>query len=409
MRWFKIPPKIYFEPGSIQYLEKVKGRKAFIVTDPAMVKLGFVDKATYHLDKAGIDYEIFSDVEPDPSVDTVMRGVEAMNKFNPDLIIALGGGSAIDAAKGMWLFYEFPDTKFEELRLKFIDIRKRAYKFPQLGKKALMIAIPTTSGTGSEVTAFAVITDKTKNIKYPLADYELTPDIAIIDPEFTYTVPKSVTADTGMDVLTHAIEAYVSVMASDYTDALAIKAIELVFKYLPRAYENGMDKEAREKMHNASCMAGMAFTNGFLGINHSMAHILGGKFHIPHGRANAILMPYVIRYNATEPTKFTSYPKYEYYKAPERYAEIARHLGLKADTVEEGVKSLINAIVDLMKKLDMPLSLAEAGINRDTFAREVNDMANIAFLDQCTGSNPRYPLVKELEELYWKAYDGVME
>lgn len=409
MRWFKIPPKIYFEPGSIQYLEKVKGKKAFIVTDQSMVKLGFVDKALYHLDKAEISTEIFSDVEPDPSVDTVFRGVQEMNKFNPDIIIAIGGGSAIDAAKGMWLFYEFPETRFEELRLKFIDIRKRAFKFPQLGKKALMIAIPTTSGTGSEVTAFAVITDKERNIKYPLADYELTPDIAIIDPEFTYTVPKSVTADTGMDVLTHAIEAYVSVMASDYTDALALKSIEMVFKYLPIAYNDGMNKEAREKMHNASCMAGMAFTNGFLGINHSMAHILGGKFHIPHGRANAVLLPYVIRYNATEPTKFTSYPKYEYYKAHERYAEIAKYLGLNVATVEDGVMNLINEIVDLMKKLNMPITIAQAGIDRDTFAREVRDMANIAFLDQCTGSNPRYPLVSELEELYWKAYNGVIE
>lgn len=406
MKWFKIPPKIYFEPGSIQYLEKVKGKRAFIVTDPAMVKLGFADKVLYHLNKANIETEIFSDVEPDPSVETVMRGVKEMNRFNPDLIIAVGGGSAIDAAKGMWLFYEFPDLKFEELRLKFIDIRKRAFKFPHLGKKALMIAIPTTSGTGSEVTAFAVITDKTRNIKYPLTDYELTPDIAIIDPEFVYTVPKTVTADTGLDVLTHAIEAYVSVMASDYTDALALKAAELVFKYLPRAYENGHDKEAREKMHNASCMGGMAFTNAFLGINHSMAHILGGKFHIPHGRANAILLPYVIRYNATEPTKFTSFPKYEYYKAPERYAQMAKHLGLKADTPEEGVKSLINAIYELMTKLNMPHSIKDAGIDKESFDKEVRNMANIAFLDQCTGANPRYPLVDEIVELYDKAYNG---
>ncbi|WP_434640141.1 bifunctional acetaldehyde-CoA/alcohol dehydrogenase [Thermoanaerobacterium thermosaccharolyticum] len=404
MKWFKIPPKIYFESGSLQYLCKVKKKKAFIVTDPFMVKLGFVDKVTYQLDKANIDYEIFSEVEPDPSVDTVMNGVKIMNSYNPDLIIAVGGGSAIDAAKGMWLFYEYPDTEFETLRLKFADIRKRAFKFPELGKKALFIAIPTTSGTGSEVTAFAVITDKKRNIKYPLADYELTPDIAIIDPDLTKTVPPSVTADTGMDVLTHAIEAYVSVMASDYTDALAEKAIKLVFEYLPKAYKNGNDEVAREKMHNASCMAGMAFTNAFLGINHSMAHILGGKFHIPHGRANAILLPYVIKYNAEKPTKFVAYPQYEYPKAAERYAEIARFLGLPASTVEEGVESLIEAIKNLMKELNIPLTLKDAGINKEQFEKEIDEMSDIAFNDQCTGSNPRMPLTKEIAEIYRKAY-----
>jgi len=406
MKWFKIPPKIYFESGSLQYLAKLKGKKAFIVTDSSMVKLGLINKALYHLEKTDIKYEIFKDVEPDPSVETVYKGVNVMNKFNPDIIIAFGGGSAIDAAKGMWLFYEYPETEFEMLRLKFMDIRKRAVKFPDLGKKARFVAIPTTAGTGSEITAFAVITDKIKGIKYPLADYELTPDIAIIDPELTYTIPPAVTADTGMDVLTHSIEAYVSVMASDYTDALALMAMELVFKYLPRAYKNPDDKEAREKMANASAMAGMAFTNAFLGINHSMAHNLGATFNIPHGRGNAILMPYVIEYNASRPTKFIAYPKYEYPHANESYARISKYLGLNASTTEEGVRSLIFAIKKLMLEVGTPLSLKDAGVKREDFDRALDYMANNAFADQCTGTNPRMPLVDELKEVYMKAYEG---
>ncbi len=406
MKWFKVPPKIYFEPGSLQYLAKLKGRKAFIVTDSYMVKLGLINKALYHLEKTDITYEIFQDVEPDPSVETIFKGVKEMNRFAPDIIIAFGGGSAIDAAKGMWLFYEYPDTEFEMLRLKFMDIRKRAVKFPDLGKKARFVAIPTTAGTGSEITAFAVITDKVKGIKYPLADYELTPDIAIIDPELTYTVPKAVTADTGMDVLTHAIEAYVSVMASDYTDAIALKSIQLVFEYLPKAYNNPEDKLAREKMANASTMAGMAFTNAFLGINHSMAHNLGAMFHIPHGRANAVILPYVIKYNAQRPTKFIAYPKYEYPHANERYAEIARYLGLNAATTEKAVASLIKAIQELMRKVEMPLTLKDAGIRKEELERTVDTMADNAFADQCTGTNPRMPLVEELKEIYLKAYEG---
>ncbi len=406
MKWFKIPQKIYFEPGSLQYLSKLKGKKAFIVTDKSMVKLGLIDKALYHLEKADIGYDIFSDVEPDPSVETVNRGVSEMNRYHPDIIIAFGGGSAIDAAKGMWLFYEYPETEFEMLRLKFMDIRKRAVRFPDLGKKAVFVAIPTTSGTGSEITAFAVITDKVKGIKYPLADYELTPDIAIIDPELTYTVPATVTADTGMDVLTHAIEAYVSVMASDYTDALSIKAIQLTFEYLPKAYRNPDNKEAREKMANASSMAGMAFTNAFLGINHSMAHNLGAIFNIPHGRANAIILPYVIEYNASKPTKFIAYPKYEYPHANERYAEISKYLDLNAFSVEEGVNSLISSIRTLMSKVGIPLSLKEAGVKREDLERNLDYMANNAFADQCTGTNPRMPLVDELKEIYLKAYEG---
>ncbi len=404
MKWFKIPQKIYFEYGSLQYLAKMKGKRAFIVTDPYMVKLGFVEKVLYQLEKIPMEYRIFSDVEPDPSVETVQRGCAEMKAFEPDIIIALGGGSAIDAAKGMWLFYETPDLEFETLRLKFADIRKRAFKFPYLGKKATFVAIPTTSGTGSEVTAFAVITDKTRNIKYPLADYELTPDIAIIDPELVLTVPKSVTADTGMDVLTHAIEAYVSVMASDYTDALAEKAIKIVFEYLPRAYRDGQDKVAREKMHNASCIAGMAFTNAFLGVNHSMAHILGGKFHIPHGRANAILLPYVIKYNAQRPTKFSAFPQYEYPMANLRYAEIAKFLGLPAATPEEGVASLIQAVFNLMDQLQLPRTLSQVGVSREAFEKELRSMSDIAFNDQCTGTNPRMPLVAEIEAVYREAF-----
>ncbi|MFZ5987408.1 MAG: bifunctional acetaldehyde-CoA/alcohol dehydrogenase [Bacillota bacterium] len=406
MKWFKIPQKIYFEPGSLQYLSKLKGKKAFIVTDKFMIKLGLIDKALYHLDKASIDYEIFSDVEPDPSVETVNKGVSEMNKYNPDIIIAFGGGSPIDAAKGMWLFYEYPDTEFEMLRLKFMDIRKRAVRFPDLGKKSLFVAIPTTSGTGSEITAFAVITDKVKGIKYPLADYELTPDIAIIDPELTYSVPATVTADTGMDVLTHAIEAYVSVMASDYTDALALKAIQLTFEYLPRAFKNPGDKEAREKMANASTMAGMAFTNAFLGINHSMAHNLGATFNIPHGRSNAILLPYVIEYNASKPTKFIAYPKYEYPHANERYAQISKHLGLKASTTEEGVRSLVEAVRRLMTEVGIPHYLKDLGIKMEDLERNLDYLSNNAFADQCTGTNPRMPLVDELKDIYIHAYEG---
>ncbi len=411
MQWFKIPPKIYFENDSIQYLEKMPNiSRAFIVTDPMMVKLGNVDKILYYLRKRQ-EYchaEIFSEVEPDPSVNTIKRGVAAMNAFQPDVIIALGGGSAMDAAKGMWLFYEHPDTSFDGLKLKFMDIRKRTYHFPKLGEKAQLVCIPTTSGTGSEVTSFSVITDKEHgNIKYPLADYELTPDVAIIDPQFVMSLPKSATADTGLDVLTHAIEAYVSVLASDYTDGLAIKAIELVFEYLPRAYKNGdKDFEAREKMHNASCIAGLAFTNAFLGLNHSMAHKLGGEYHIPHGRANAVLLPHVIAYNASEPTKFTIWPKYEKFVADVKYAKIAKYLGLPASTTEEGVQSLIKAIRDLMKEVNMVMSIQECGVDEKTFMAGVSQLADRAFEDQCTTANPRLPLVSEIAEIYKKAYYG---
>ena len=411
MQWFKVPDKIYFEHNSIQYLEKMPNiTRAFIVTDPGMVSLGYVDKILYYLRKRTehVHCEIFSDVEPDPSIETVKRGAQMMDEFKPDVIIALGGGSAMDAAKGMWLFYEHPDVDFNSLRLRFLDIRKRAFKFPKMGNKAQLVAIPTTSGTGSEVTSFAVISDKKNNMKYPLADYELTPNIAIIDPQFVMSLPKSATADTGLDVLTHALEAYVSVMASDYTDGLAMKAIQLVFKYLPRAYKNGAeDAEAREKMHNASCMAGMAFTNAFLGLNHSIAHKIGGEYHVPHGRANAVLLPHVIKYNASIPSKFVSFPKYKKFIADEKYAEIAAFLGLPAKTTEEGVQSLINAVIDLMKEVNEPVSFSECGIDEETYMRNIPDIANKAFEDQCTTANPKLPLVKEIEQIMIDAYKGV--
>ena len=410
MQWFKVPPRIYFEEDSIQYLEKMEGiSRAFIVTDPMMVKLGNVDKVLYYLRKRE-EYchsEIYSDVESDPSVECIMRGVKAMNAFQPDVIIAIGGGSAIDAAKGMWLFYEHPDTSFDGLRQRFLDIRKRAFKFPKLGQKAKLVAIPTTSGTGSEVTSFSVITDKQNgNIKYPLADYRLTPDVAIIDPQFTRSMPKSIVADTGLDVLTHAIEAYVSVMASDYTDGLALHAIEMVFTYLEKSY-NG-DPLAREKMHNASCIAGMAFTNAFLGLNHSMAHKLGAECHIPHGRANAILLPYVIKYNATKPTKFASFPKYKEYVADERYAKIARRVGLcSADTpISEAVDCLVKAIRELMTVTERPLCIKDCGVSEAEFMSKVDELSYKAFEDQCTTANPVYPLVSEIKELYREAYYG---
>ena len=391
MQWFKIPEKIYFEAGSIAYLEKMPDiERAFIVTDQGMVKLGYVDKILYHLRKREkhVHCEIFDEVESDPSFETVNKGLEMMRNFKPDVIIALGGGSPIDAAKGMWLFYEHPEADPEGLKLKFMDIRKRTYKFPKLGVKTKMVAIPTTSGTGSEVTSFAVLTDKKLNKKYPLADYELTPDVAIVDPDLVLSLPKTVTADTGMDVLTHALEAYVSNMASDFTDGLSEKAVELVVNYLPKAYTDGAnDKLAREKMHNASTIAGMSFTNAFLGVCHSLAHKIGAEFHLAHGRINAILLPYVIRYNATMPTKFVSFPKYEYFIADQKYAQMAKKIGLKADTVEEGISSLIAKVKEMNEFLGIPKSFKEAGIEEAEFMAKIDMLADRAFEDQCTTAN----------------------
>ncbi|WP_339273381.1 bifunctional acetaldehyde-CoA/alcohol dehydrogenase [Paenibacillus sp. FSL W8-0426] len=412
MQWFKVPNKVYFEKGATQYLAKMPDiTRVAIITDPVMVKLGYVEKVEHYLRQrqTPVAIEVFSEVEPDPSTTTVNRGTEMMNRFQPDCIIALGGGSPMDAAKAMWLFYEYPDTDFNNLKQKFMDIRKRIYKYPRLGIKAKFVAIPTTSGTGSEVTSFAVITDKEKgNTKYPLADYELTPDVAIVDPEFVYSLPRTAVADTGMDVLTHAIEAYVSVMANDYTDGLAIKAIQLVFQYLEQSALQG-DKLAREKMHNASTIAGMAFANAFLGINHSLAHKWGGQYHTAHGRTNAILMPHVIRYNAKKPSKFASFPKYSHFVADERYAEIARILGLPARTTEEGVNSLINAIRKLNKTLGIEESFQELGFDPKDFESRVDYLADRAFEDQCTTANPKMPLVTELADVYRNAFYGRFE
>lgn len=418
MQWFKVPEKIYFEPGSVQYLAKMPDiHRVMIVADPGMVQFHFVEKVLYQLDKNATRpvIEVFSEVEPDPDLTTLRKGVEVMNRFQPDTIVALGGGSAIDAAKGMWLFYENPDADFIGMAQKFLDIRKRVYKFPKMGKKAKLVAIPTTSGTGSEVTSFAVISDKANNMKYPLADYELTPDIAIIDPQFVMTLPRTSVAFTGLDVLTHAIEAYVSTLANDYTDAMALHAIKLVFKYLPESYATA-DPLAREKMHNASCIAGMAFTNAFLGINHSLAHKLGGEFHIPHGLANAYLLPHVIEYNGeTTPTKFAAWPKYDHYIAPERFKEIAVMLGLVPATAtnQEGVKALANAVRELMGKVNVPLSIKEANvqwpktaIDENTYNAALDELAYKAFGDQCTTANPRLPRVGELKHLYKLAYYG---
>lgn len=412
MQWFKIPNKIYFESGAVAYLSKMPNiSKAFIVTDKAMTELGYVDKVLYQLRKRVDGYvhcEIFDNVEPDPSLDTVLAGAAAMKQFQPDVIIALGGGSPIDAAKGMWLFYEQPDADFRNMSLKFLDIRKRAYKFPQLGKKAQFVAIPTTSGTGSEVTSFAVISDTKENKKYPLADYELTPDVAIIDPDFVMTVPKAQTAYTGMDVLTHAYEAYVSILASDYTDALAIHAIDLILKHLKSSYDNGAkDPVAREKVHNASTIAGMAFTNAFLGICHSLAHKIGGEFHVPHGCANAILLPYVIRYNGVEcPTKFTAWPKYENYIVMDKTFELMKKLGYNPKNKAEAVETFATIVEEHIKHLQIPASFKEWGIPEDKFLAKVDELSELAFGDQCTTANPRLPLVTELKEIYLKAYYG---
>lgn len=412
MQWFKVPNKIYFEKGATQYLEKMPDiSRIMIVTDPMMVKLGYVQKLEHYLLKRRnpVQIEIFYDVEPDPSTTTVNRGTEMMNRFKPDCIIALGGGSPMDAAKAMWLFYEYPETDFNNLKQKFMDIRKRTYKYPMLGQKAKFVAIPTTSGTGSEVTSFAVITDKENgHTKYPLADYQLTPDVAIIDPEFVYSLPRVAVADTGMDVLTHAIEAYVSVMASDYSDALAVKAIQLVFEYLVKS-ANEADPIAREKMHNASTLAGMAFANAFLGINHSLAHKWGAQYGTPHGRTNAILLPHVIRYNAKKPTKFASFPKYDHFIADKRYAEIARILGLPSRTTEEGVTSLINAVRDLNRQLGLPQTFQEIGFDAKEFEAGVESLADRAFEDQCTTANPKMPLVSELADVYRDAFYGRFE
>ncbi|TFJ43292.1 bifunctional acetaldehyde-CoA/alcohol dehydrogenase [Carnobacterium divergens] len=407
MQWFRLPSRVYFEKNSVQYLQKMENvERVFLVCDPGMVQFGYADLVMKELYKRqnNVKIEVFSQVEPNPSSNTVKAGTEAMIAFEPDTIIALGGGSAMDAAKGMWLFYEKPETEFFGAKQKFLDIRKRTYKIPSL-TKTQFVCIPTTSGTGSEVTPFAVITDSETHVKYPLADYALTPDVAIIDSQFVMSVPKSVTADTGMDVLTHAIESYVSVMASDYTRGLSLQAIKLVFENLRDSY-NTANEEAREKMHNASTMAGMAFANAFLGINHSIAHKIGGEYNIPHGRTNAILMPHVIRYNAKDPSKHALFPKYEYFRADEDYADIARFMGFKGNSTAELVESLVQEIIKLGKDLNIDMSLKGQGVTQATLDTTVDRMAELAFEDQCTTANPKEPLIVELRQIIIDSYIG---
>lgn len=411
MQWFKVPSKIYFERGSIQYLQKMKDvHRVTIVTDQAMVQLGFLQRVIeqLHLRRNKVLYQVFSDVEPDPDLKTVRRGAEIIKSFKPDTIIALGGGSVMDAAKVMWMFYEQPQIDFHDLVQKFMDIRKRAFKFPELGQKAKYVGIPTTSGTGSEVTPFAVISDKENNRKYPLADYSLTPTIAIVDPDLVMTVPGFVAADSGMDVLTHATEAYISTLANDYTDGICLQVIKLVFENLENSVKKG-DAYSREKMHNASTMAGMAFANSFLGMSHSMAHKIGGYFHTVHGRTNAILLPYVIRYNGTRPAKAATWPKYNYYKADKKIQDIARILGLDASTPEIAVKSYAQAVYDLGCRLGIEMNLKAQGIEEKEFMDALEEVAYLAYEDQCSPANPRLPMVKDMMEIMKNAYYGYAE
>ena len=412
MLWFRVPEKTYFKygclPVALQELGDMGKKKAFIVTDKVLFEMGYTNKVTEVLEAQGIQYKIFSDVEPDPTLRCARAGAAEMTNFQPDVVISLGGGSAMDAAKIMWVMYEHPEVNFHDLAMTFMDIRKRIYKFPTMGQKAMMVAIATSAGTGSEVTPFAVITDEETGVKYPLADYELTPDMAIVDAELMMTSPKGLTACAGIDVLVHAVEAYVSVMASEYTNGLALEAIRLVFKYLPGAYNEGTTNiKAREKMAHASCMAGMAFSNAFLGINHSMAHKLGAFHHLPHGMANSLVMKEVIKFNATDaPTKQAAFAQYKYPNAAWRYAKIADHLGLGGNTEAEKVELLLKAIDELQNKVNMPKTIKDAGVSEVKFFETLDEMVEQAFDDQCTGANPRYPLMKELKEMYITSYYG---
>lgn len=406
MQWFKLPPKIYFEKNALLYLEKMPNvERVMLICDPGMVQFGYADivRGVLNRRRNDVKVEIFSDVEPNPSTNTVYKGLEMIVDFQPDTIIALGGGSAMDAAKAMWLFFEHPDTSFFGAKQKFLDIRKRTYKIP-VAEKVQFVCIPTTSGTGSEVTPFAVITDSETHVKYPLADYALTPHIAIVDPQFVMTVPASVTADTGMDVLTHAIESYVSVMASDYTRGLSLQAIKIVFDYLEKSVKNP-DLESREKMHNASTMAGMAFANAFLGISHSIAHKIGGEYGIPHGRTNAILLPEIIRYNAKDPQKHAMFPKYDYFRADTDYADIAQFLGLSGETTEELVEALATAVYDLGCRVGIKMNLKAQGVTQEVLDSTIDRMAELAYEDQCTTANPKEPLISELKQIILNVYE----
>lgn len=408
MQWFKVPSKVYFERDAIQYLRTMaKVEKVMIITDKAMVKLGIAGRIIDQLEARTnkVIYQLFDDVEPDPDITTVQRGTKLMEGFAPDTIIAVGGGSVMDAAKMMWLFYERPDVDFKDLVEKFMDIRKRAVKFPELGEKAKFVAIPTTSGTGSEVTPFAVISDKKANKKYPVADYSILPTIAIVDSALIQTVPARVAAASGMDALTHATEAYISIMANDYTDGLCLQAIKLIFENIEKSVVHN-DEEARFKMHNAATIAGMAFANAFLGIVHSMSHKVGGKFRTVHGENNTILLPYVIKYNGTRPSKLSTWPKYNRYKADEKIQDIAKMLGLKADTKEEAVESYANAIVELAKKLGMKTCYKDLGIDHTEWMNSLDQLATDAYEDQCTPCNPRLALIDDMKGILECAYEG---
>ena len=412
MLWMRTPEKVYFKKGctpvALDELKNVMGKKrCFIVTDSFLYKNGFTKKIEDKLDQMGIVHTCFSDVEPDPSLASARAGAAAMRAFEPDCIIAMGGGSAMDAGKIMWVLYENPDADFSEMSMDFMDIRKRVYTYPKMGKKAYFIAIPTSSGTGSEVTPFAIITDRETGIKWPLADYELMPNMSIVDTDNMMSAPKGLTCASGIDVMTHAIEAYVSIMASDYTDSLALRAIKLVFDYLPRAYKDGNDVEARDHMANASCMAGMAFANAFLGLNHSLAHKLGAFHHLPHGIANALVLLNVMRYNSAEvPTKMGTFPQYQYPHALQRYAEIGRYVGLTGKTDQEVFEKLLVKLDELMRTIEIKPNIKDYNIDEKNFLDNLDEMSEQAFNDQCTGANPRYPLISEIKELYLKSYYG---
>ncbi|WDG16808.1 bifunctional acetaldehyde-CoA/alcohol dehydrogenase [Microbacterium sp. Clip185] len=415
LQWFKIPAKTYFEPNALRYLIDMKHvDRVTIVTDATMTKMGFVDRVVdiLHRRPTPVHLQIIDRVLPEPTVASVQAGAAQMREFQPDTIIALGGGSPMDAAKVMWLLYENPDVQFSDMREKFFDVRKRAFKFPDLGAKAKLVCVPTTSGTGSEMTPFAVITDETTGMKYPLADYALTPSVAIIDPTLTAALPAFLVADAGFDALTHATEAYVSVYANDYTDGLALHAIKLIFENIvrstqaPAGSKDAADLLAREKMHNAASIAGMAFGNAFLGIVHAMAHVTGSKFHLVHGRTNAIYLPHAIRYNGRVPSKVTSWPKYERYIAPERYQEIAKHLGLKADTPEQGVESYARAVEKLRDAVGIERSFQAQGVAEGDFIGRLDELAMAAYGDQCAPANPRLPLLADMRTLMEAAYYG---
>ena len=416
MLWFRVPEKVYIKRGCLTVaLDELKTvmnkKKAFVVTDNFLFQNGYTKPITDKLNEMGIQYTAFSNVEPDPTLACAKAGAEQMRAFNPDVIIALGGGSAMDAAKIMWVLYEHPEVDFMDMAMRFTDIRKRIYTFPKMGEKAYFVAIPTSAGTGSEVTPFAVITDEQSGVKYPLADYELLPDMAIIDTEFHMSAPKGLTAASGIDAVTHALEAYASIMATDYTDSLALRSLKMIFEYLPKAYENGQnDYVAREKMANAATMAGMAFANAFLGVCHSMAHKLGAYHHLPHGVANALLINEVIRFNATEtPTKMGTFSQYDHPMAIERYAEVASYLGLNGSNDAEKVEALIKYIDELKEKIGIKKSIKDYGIDDNTFMATLDEMVEQAFDDQCTGANPRYPLMSEMKRMYINAYYGTHE